>query len=1091
MTAPKLDEAAIFNAARQIETPEARRQYVQEACGADLDLQRRVEDLLRAHEEQETFLNSPTREFRSLLDASADEGPDTSIGPYRLIHRIGQGGMGTVFLAEQTQPVQRQVAVKVIRPGMDSDKVIARFEAERQALALMDHPRIAKILEAGTTPAGRPYFVMELIRGETITRYCDGRRLTLRERLQIFISVCQAVQHAHQKGIIHRDLKPSNVLVALYDGKAAPKVIDFGIAKATGVRLTERTLSTEFGSVVGTLEYMSPEQAEPGQLDIDTRSDIYSLGALFYEMLTGTTPLQPQLRRGTSLVDQLRIIREEEPPRPSTRLITTEELPTIGANRGVEPKKLLGLLRGDLDWIAIKCLQKDRTRRYATANALARDLERYLNAEPVEACPPSAGYRLRMLLKRHKGPVLAASVLFLSLLAGIVGTTWGLVRADEAREAEKERAEGERLARREAEAAEKQAREEKQRAVEEKLLADAVREFLQKKLLGQADTRVQADDLLKQGAQAAGAARNVTVRELLDRAAAELAPEKIEASFPGQPLLQAELLRTVGRTYRALREYDLAIAFLRRAAALCRRSLDPNSSQTLDTLDDLGEVYQDAGNLQEAIPLFEQVRAAQEKQLGPDHKRTLTTLDHLAMAYQRAGNLQKSIQLLEQVRDARQKQVGPDDPNVLPTLNNLAVAYRAAGKLPEAIEILEQVRDIELKKLSPDHPETLVTLEELALAYQESGRVPDAIPLLKQVRVAAEKKFGPDDPETLAAIGNLARAYLVSGQLPKAIPLFEQVCAAQAKKLPADHPEVLVGLNNLAVAYGKDGKLPEATRLLEQVRDRQVKKAGLGPTHPHTLSTYHNLAGMYWKAEQLDKAIPLFEYALKHREETLGRTHPHTLDTVKMLGVAYRDAGRLEKAIPLLEEAYQKSEPQAALIAGADLQIAYIKAGKTREAAKVIEERLAAARQRFQPDTPQLSGALALAGKDWLDLKQYSPAESVLRECLALREKLAKDKQVLPWQIAIVRSLLGGALLGQKKYAEAALLLEAGYVGLKQDEKAIPPQSRFLLAEALSGLVEVCQATGKKEDAAKWELELKHFRAAEKNSNHGPREDGK
>jgi serine/threonine protein kinase len=1082
MAAPKPDEAAIFNAARQIQTPEARRLYLQEACGEDRDLQRRVEALLRAHEEEDTFLNSPTQEFRAILDTSADEGPDTFIGPYRLIHRIGEGGMGTVFLAEQTQPVQRRVAVKIIRPGMDSRQVIARFEAERQALALMDHPHIAKILEAGTTPAGRPYFVMELIRGETITQYCDGHRLTLRERLQIFISVCQAVQHAHQKGIIHRDLKPSNVLVALYDGKATPKVIDFGIAKATGVRLTERTLSTEFGSVVGTLEYMSPEQAEPGQLDIDTRSDIYSLGALLYELLAGTTPLQPQLRRGTSVVDQLRIIREEEPPKPSARLNTTEELPTIAANRGVEPKKLLGLLRGDLDWIAMKCLEKDRTRRYATANALARDLERYLNAEPVEACPPSAGYRLRMFLKRHKGPVLAASVLFLALVSGIVGTTWGLVRADEARDAEKKRAEGERLARQEAQAAEKQAREEKQRAVEEKLLADAVREFLQKKLLGQSDTRVQADALLKQGAQAAGAARNVTVRELLDRAAAELAPEKIEANFPGQPLLQAELLRTVGRTYRALREYDLAIAFLRRAAALCRRFLDPTSSQTLDTLDDLGEVYQDAGNLQEAIPLFEQVRAAQEKQLGPDHKHTLTTLDHLAMAYQRAGNLQKSIQLLEQVRDARQKQVGPDDPKILPTLNNLAVAYRAAGKLPEAIRLLERVRDIELNKLSPDHPETLVTLEELALAYQESGRLPDAIPLFEQVRVAAEKKLGPDDPETLAAIGNLARAYLASGQLSKAIPLFEQVCAAHAKKLPADHPEALIALNNLAIAYHDDGKLPEATRLLEQVRDRQVKK--LGPTHPHTLTTSNNLAAMYWKAKQLDKAIPLYEYALKHQEETLGRTHPSTLNTVANLGVAYRDAGRLEKAIPLLEEVYHKSEPQAALKVGDDLQIAYIKAGKTMEAAKLIEERLAAARQRFQPNTPQFSSALALAGKGWLDLKKYSQAESVLRECLALREKLAKDKQVRPWQVAAVRSLLGGALLGQEKYAEAAPLLEAGYEGLKQDEKAIPPQSRFLLADALSRLVEVCQATGRKEDAAKWELELKNFRAAEKNKNH-------
>jgi tetratricopeptide (TPR) repeat protein len=365
-----------------------------------------------------------------------------------------------------------------------------------------------------------------------------------------------------------------------------------------------------------------------------------------------------------------------------------------------------------------------------------------------------------------------------------------------------------------------------------------------------------------------------------------------------------------------------------------------------------------------------------------------------------------------------------------------------------------------------------------------SGQLPKAIPLFEQVRAAVEKKLGPDHPETLSAVGNLARAYRDSDRLPEAIQLFEQVCEAQAKKLPADHPQALIALNNLAVAYHDAGKLPEAIRLLEQVRDRQVKKPGLGPTHPDTLITYHNLAAMYWKAKQLDKAIGLYDYALKHQEETLGRTHPSTLGTVKMLGVAYRDAGRLEEAIPLLEEAYHKSQPQAALKVFDDLQIAYIKAGKTGEAAKLIEERLAAARQQFQPNTPQLSSALAFAGKGWLDLKKYSSAESVLRECLVLREKLARDKQVPPWQVANVRSLLGGALLGQEKYAEAAPFLEAGYEGLKQDEKAIPSQSRGLLADALGRLVDVCQATGNKEDAAKWELEVKHFRAAEKNKGH-------
>src|SRR5437016_1911639 len=325
--------------------------------------------------------------------------------------------MGVVYMAEQQQPIRRRVALKIIKPGMDSAQVIARFEAERQALALMDNPHIAKVLDAGATESGRPYFVMELVKGVAITKYCDEHHLTLRQRLALFVPVCQAVQHAHHKGIIHRDLKPSNVLIALYDGKPVPKVIDFGVAKAAGSKLTEKTLFTEFGQVVGTLEYMSPEQAELNQLDIDTRSDIYSLGVLLYELLTGTTPLERKRFQEVAFLEVLRLIREEETPRPSTRLSTTEGLPAIAANRGLEPKKLSGLMRGELDWIVMKALEKDRNRRYETASAVAADVQRYLDDEPVQACPPSASYRLRKFVRRNKGPVLGVGIIVLLLAA--------------------------------------------------------------------------------------------------------------------------------------------------------------------------------------------------------------------------------------------------------------------------------------------------------------------------------------------------------------------------------------------------------------------------------------------------------------------------------------------------------------------------------------------------------------------------------------------------------------------------------------------------------------------------------------------------
>src|SRR5262249_50370884 len=344
----------------------------------------------------------------------------------------GEGGMGTVWMGQQTEPVRRLVALKLIKAGMDSKHVIARFEAERQALALMDHANIARVLDAGTTSAGRPYFVMDLVKGVPITRYCDEHHLTPRQRLELFIPVCQAVQHAHQKGIIHRDIKPSNVLIALYDGQPVPKIIDFGVAKATGPPLTEKTLVTGFGSIVGTLEYMSPEQAELNQLDIDTRSDIYSLGVILYELLTGTTPLHRKRLERTALLDALRLIREEEPQRPSTRLSTTEELPAIAANRGVEPGNLSGMLRGELDWIVMKALEKDRTRRYETANSFARDVQRYLDDEPVQACPPSARYRVQKFVRRNKSPVVAAVLLLLALVAGVIGTTWGMIRATRA-----------------------------------------------------------------------------------------------------------------------------------------------------------------------------------------------------------------------------------------------------------------------------------------------------------------------------------------------------------------------------------------------------------------------------------------------------------------------------------------------------------------------------------------------------------------------------------------------------------------------------------------------------------------------------------
>jgi serine/threonine protein kinase len=438
----------IFLAALEQPGADERQAFLGQACAGDEELRHEVEALLAQHAQASGFLESPPAGLAPTVDSGAPnagathshvptpaEALGSDIGPYKLLQKLGEGGMGTVYLAEQAEPVARRVALKIIKAGMDSAHVIGRFEQERQALAMMDHPSIAKVFDAGTTPpayAGgspRPYFVMELVKGIPITKFCDQEHLTPKERLELFIQVCHAVQHAHQKSIIHRDLKPSNVLIALYDGKPIAKVIDFGIAKATAQKLTERTLFTEVGQIVGTLEYMSPEQAELNNLDIDTRADIYSLGVLLYELLTGSPPFTAQQLRSAAFTAMLRMIREVEPPKPSTRLSSSDELPSIAANRKLEPARLTRLVHGDLDWIAMKCLAKERNHRYETANGLAMDIQRYLADEPVLARPPSVAYRLKKFLRRNRGSVLAGALVLLALIAGIIGTTIGLLQA--------------------------------------------------------------------------------------------------------------------------------------------------------------------------------------------------------------------------------------------------------------------------------------------------------------------------------------------------------------------------------------------------------------------------------------------------------------------------------------------------------------------------------------------------------------------------------------------------------------------------------------------------------------------------------------
>jgi serine/threonine protein kinase len=524
MNSAPSDLKSIFGQAAEIAAAADRSAYLDDACGEDTTLRCEVEALLNAAEKVGSFMGGP-----AIAVTSIAERPGTVIGPYKLLQQIGEGGMGVVFMAQQEQPIQRTVALKIIKPGMDTRQVIARFEAERQAVAMMDHPNIAKVLDAGTTDSGRLYFVMELVKGVPITKYCDERQLPIRARLELFIDVCQAVQHAHQKGIIHRDIKPNNVLVAEYDNRAVPKVIDFGVAKATAQKLTEKTMFTEFGQMIGTIEYMSPEQAKLNQLDVDTRSDIYSLGVMLYELLTGSTPFEKQRLETTPFDETLRILREEDPPRPSTRLSSSQELSGIAARRRMDPARLTGIVYGELDWIIMKALDKDRERRYETTAALAGDLMNFLADEPVSAGPPSRLYRASKFVRRNRGPVVAATLVAVAILGGIAASTWQAIRATRA----EHRAVANAALARESADAERRAKEAESA---QRKQAETVSNFLISAFSAeQPEHDIQAlAQILKQSGQ------------------------ELQSAYPDDPAARAVFVATMGRAHAGLRRFDEA-----------------------------------------------------------------------------------------------------------------------------------------------------------------------------------------------------------------------------------------------------------------------------------------------------------------------------------------------------------------------------------------------------------------------------------------------------------------------------------------------------------------------------------------------------
>jgi non-specific serine/threonine protein kinase/serine/threonine-protein kinase len=740
------------------------------------------------------------------MDAPLEKLPER-IGPYRVLQLLGQGGMGLVYEAEETGPVRRRVAIKVVRAGLNSRQVIARFDTERQALAVMNHPGIAKVLQAGETETGEPYFTMELVRGLPITAYADTHRLSVPDRIQLFIEVCRAVQHAHQKGVIHRDLKPSNVLVTEQDGRPQPKIIDFGIAKATGRELTDEAAVTMAGVAVGTAAYMSPEQASAPATDIDTRADVYSLGVMLYELLIGGLPVDPAVMGPHAFLVSLTsgLIN---PPAPSARLGSTPADGTVTHCRQTDLPRLKRELRGDLDWIVLKAISLDRTRRYDSANGLADDLQRHLANQPVIARPPSARYRLAKFVRRHRVGVAAGAVVALAIVGGAVLSTVGFVTARRA----------ERLAAQEAEAAQQ------------------VTTFLTE-LFRVNDPGLSRGDTL-------------TARELLARGA-----DSVERKLAGQPALQSRLMQTLGTVHQQLGMSDQARVLFRQAVQIREKAYGPNDTLVAESLNGLGDAARSKGDLALADSAYVRALAIREAAFGPESREVASTLASLAVLRTRQGKLAQAESLYHRVLPIDERLRPPSDQSLLRRRSGLANVYFAQGRLAEAESIFLQVLAVQRRALGEDHYDVGSTLNNLGGTYYQLKRYDDALRSYEAARPIFERSLGPAHPNVFGLYNNMGEVYWKLKQYDQAERLLRQSLAAKEKYLAPGHASIATTLHALAGTLRDEGRLGEAEPLYRRALEIREKTAGTNPRW--IIETLHDYAELRRRAGRLAEAAKL------------------------------------------------------------------------------------------------------------------------------------------------------------------------------------------------------------------------------------------